>query len=126
MTEREASLPKPFGYVRDHDGVIRVFQHSPFSEEEQLMCSTAPVYSHGQMRDAIAASRQQALEEERAAGCLVADALRELLSDTQHKEHADCDDDGWCPVRDGRRALEEFEARLDAIRSLSHPTGGKE
>lgn len=63
MTEREAIFPKPFGYVRDNYGAGHIFQHTPFNERERLLCSTETVYSHGQMREAIAASRQQALEE---------------------------------------------------------------
>lgn len=37
-----------------------------------------------------------------------AEALRDLLQDTQHVEH-ECDDDVFCPVKNGRAAL----ARLD-------------
>ena len=44
----------------------------------------------------------------------MSDALRELLDDTQHKEHPDCDDGGYCPVRDARKALRAWEAAQGA------------
>lgn len=49
--------------------------------------------------------------------CRLADALQELLSDSQHKEHPDCDDDGWCPVRDGRTVLQDWQESRAAIRN---------
>lgn len=104
MTEREAALPKPFGYVRDDNGAAMVFQHKPFTEIEGICYSTAPVYSHAQMVELWQASRQQALEEameacnERAAGY-------DILANTQAV--IGCDD---CLV---------------AIRSLTSPTGDK-
>lgn len=38
MTEKEATLPKPFGYVRDNAGREHIFQHAPFNKLEQLLC----------------------------------------------------------------------------------------
>jgi hypothetical protein len=48
------------------------------------------------------------LERERSNK--LADALQELLADTQHAQHPSCEDGGYCPVRDAREALEEFAA----------------
>ena len=39
----------------------------------------------------------------------LADALDELLSDSQYASHEDCQDGGWCPVRDGRAALKDWQ-----------------
>lgn len=44
----------------------------------------------------------------------VTDALSELLDDSQHLSHPNCDD-GWCPVRDGRKALAESVAFFDRL-----------
>lgn len=57
------------------------------------------------------AGSRKALEE----ADKLADALMDLLEDSQHAEHEDCEDGGYCPVRDGRRAL----ARYQAIRALA-------
>ena len=38
------------------------------------------------------------------------EALKNLLEDTQHKEHADCDS-GPCPVREARAALAKAEGK---------------
>ena len=56
--------------------------------------------------------RIAALEADARRPFKLRDALYELLEDTQHKEHADCEDGGYCPVRDARAALEEFDAAL--------------
>jgi hypothetical protein len=40
------------------------------------------------------------------------DALENLLNDTQHAEHPDCDD-GPCPVREARAVLSELRAALN-------------
>lgn len=48
---------------------------------------------------------------------LTTDALMELLDDTQHKDHPDCED-GYCPVRDGRQALADAIAFFDRARAL--------
>jgi hypothetical protein len=37
------------------------------------------------------------------------ESLRNLLSDTQHSNHADCED-GPCPVRDAREVLDAIDA----------------
>jgi hypothetical protein len=47
-----------------------------------------------------------------------ADALMELLDDTQHKEHPDCED-GYCPVRDARVTLLKLQQALDVWRETS-------
>lgn len=44
--------------------------------------------------------------------CKLSDATRELLDDTQHANHKDCEDGGFCPVRDTREALRLFDAAL--------------
>jgi Zn ribbon nucleic-acid-binding protein len=41
-----------------------------------------------------------------------ADALMELLNDTQHKRHPNCEDGGYCPVRDARRTLAKLQAHF--------------
>jgi hypothetical protein len=41
-----------------------------------------------------------------------ADALMRLLDDTQHKEHEDCEDGGYCPVRDARQTLAKLQAAM--------------
>ena len=43
-----------------------------------------------------------------------ADALMRLLDDTQHAEHADCEDGGYCPVRDARRTLTKLQSAIAA------------
>ncbi len=47
--------------------------------------------------------RITALEADRA---MLREALKNLLDDTQHAEHPDCED-GPCPVREARTALEK-------------------
>ena len=43
----------------------------------------------------------------------VRDALFELLEDTQHLNHPDCEV-GYCPVRDARQALRDWDAAIDS------------
>ena len=61
------SFPRPFGHVRDNYGDGHIFQHEPFSEREMLTCSTMPVYSGAQMREAEESARKQALKDAVAA-----------------------------------------------------------
>jgi len=51
------------------------------------------------------------------------DALRALLEDSQHKSHADCEDGGYCPVRDAREALREWDAAIDSSRGKGKEAG---
>jgi adenine-specific DNA glycosylase len=53
---------------------------------------------------------EEAVRLERERSNKLADALQELLADTQHAQHPSCEDGGYCPVRDAREALEEFAA----------------
>jgi len=63
---------------------------------------------------------EEAVRLERERSNKLADALQELLADTQHAQHPSCEDGGYCPVRDAREALEEF----DAIRARSQEGQG--
>lgn len=58
-------------------------------------------------------------EHARRVAYPLADALQALVEDSQHANHADCEDGGYCPVRDARLALAEF----DAIRAAAPPHG---
>lgn len=62
------------------------------------------VFTHSQIkaRDAQWMERITKLEADRK---MLREALKGLLDDTQHAEHPDCDD-GPCPVREARAALE--------------------
>lgn len=48
----------------------------------------------------------EAIESLIAENAKLRDALKNLLEDTQHAEHEDCED-GPCPVREARAALEK-------------------
>ena len=48
----------------------------------------------------------QARADLEAENAKLREALRNLLNDTQHAEHPDCED-GPCPVREARAALEK-------------------
>lgn len=43
-----------------------------------------------------------------------ADALMDLLDDTQHKQHPDCEE-GHCPVRDARATLTKLQAHFAGV-----------
>jgi hypothetical protein len=70
----------------------------------------AALFNADQMR----AYAEAAIKQEREQSYKLADALEELLSDTQHAKHESCTDGGYCPVRDAREALEGFRARSEA------------
>ena len=73
------------------------------AEVERLMgCLTTANANHEQFE------RQWYLERDRAER--LAEALRDLLNDTQHKDH-DCGDERWCPVIAARAALEQEAGR---------------
>ena len=70
----------------------------------------------------------EAVRQEREQACKLADALMELLRDTQHAKHPSCTDGGYCPVRDAREALDAFTNRIEgtgaaAIRARSEQGG---
>lgn len=46
------------------------------------------------------------IEQQAAEIARLREALRDLLEDTQHKDH-DCGDEEWCPVIKARAALEQ-------------------
>ena len=64
----------------------------------------------GYSADQLKAFAEEAVRLERERSNKLADALQELLADTQHAQHPSCEDGGYCPVRDAREALEEFAA----------------
>ena len=74
---------------------------------------TALYYTPDQVKDLIAA----AIKLERAEASRLADALMELLRDTQHAKHPSCTDGGYCPVRDAREALDAFTNRTEGTGS---------
>jgi adenine-specific DNA glycosylase len=69
-----------------------------------------PGYSRKFVEEYARSYAEEAVRLERERSNKLADALQELLADTQHAQHPSCEDGGYCPVRDAREALEEFAA----------------
>ena len=64
-----------------------------------------PIFTADQVR----AAYEQGRGEFQQQANKLADALMELLRDTQHAEHPSCTDGGYCPVRDAREALANYD-----------------
>jgi len=78
-----------------------------FQQDAAMRTEKLYTYDEQDMREYAIAARlaDEALMRE------AMEALRDLLNDTQHKEHANCKD-GPCPVREARTALASMRARL--------------